>query len=195
MAIKVKKSLAYVEGNQFSITQGPNYVPGQGGMKVVAAEPPPPPPELTALSSFDVMLQNWDNATSTYSSGPLVTKTVDIGFNVVDYYWTLGSPGGWWQDLRYVLNFNPAEGVSTALRATIDGGNTWSYATFDPVRPANVTGQWIIRLKDMTKPGGGLLSTVTSPGSTFTLTVQSSADGSTWSQILELPLTSYEYYT
>ena len=190
MTIKLIKSPSYVAGQGLKLTgEGP-------GMKVPTAGPPPGP--LTALGEFDVMLQSWDTATSTHNNSALGVWAImpgDVGINVVDYAWTNNSSSPWWGDLSYVLNFNPGEGVSTALRATVDGGTTWTNATFDAARPSGSTGQWIIRLKDMTKPAGGPLSTVSTAGSTFTLTVQSSADGVTWSQIFQKSLTTYEYYT
>lgn len=75
------------------------------------------------------------------------------------------------------------------FRATIDGGTNWSNSSFDPalaeLSPV-VTG-WAIDVRSLVKPGGGTISG-DDVGSSYTLTIQSSADGSSWSTISSMAL-------
>lgn len=100
----------------------------------------------------------------------------------------LGAPnrGYLWMGVQ-----NEDNSISRHFRASIDGGANWVLPSANEALNAYYNSYpWVLDLKNLVKPGGGVIG-VGDIGSSYTLVVESSTDGSSWSQIASLPFSIF----
>lgn len=142
---------------------------------------------LGALSGYQIygglLLSFAPNAGLTQT---VLTDWASIGPAVIpaSSEWTSGAG---YDYLLYVNYTGGAADATNYFRASIDSGANWTASSYNADLVAGNANGWKVDLRELVKPGGG---TITSDdvGSNFTLSVESSADGSTWSQISSMTL-------
>lgn len=186
MTIKLIKSPSYVEG------QGMKLSGAGGGMKIATTTAPAP---VLERPDYDLGISYFSQAAYDSSGAPTdefyvygVPSTIAVAPN--SSQWTNPvSPGGpaYYYLVQWVINYGGP--FSNYFRASLDGGSNWTVATVKPElnSPIIWTG-YAVDLRSLVKPGGGTI-TAGDIGQSYTLTIESSADGVTWLGVSNSPLT------